>query len=197
MNRFVQFFSLVIALFFSFPGYAGQSDEQAILTIVNKLQKAENRFLYCYKGDRKYPGFKDEYFRYFSRELGSLYGYQCLPGYRVVGADPRYGDYPLGAKDFTRKIENIKLSRPNIDGSRATVRATYDYIGGFVGYASYKDFGNYTVYNLIKEGGVWKIDDIGIGGNEHRETTDLETFTSLKKELRLEIGKIKERRVKK
>ena len=85
-----------------------------------------------------------------------------------------------GARDFSRKIENLKIGTPKIQGNRAAVRVTYD-SRGFEN--------NFINYTLIKEAGKWKIDDIAIGGDEQREIeTVFESYPSLKAELKKAIA---------
>lgn len=129
---------------------------------------------------------------YFSAPFSQIYRQICTSV--SLRFDPRYGDSPYISNNYDdfvqnrRKVSRLKLSPPQIKGSRATVRVTYDH-----GEGSFSRLGNFIHYNLIKERNNWRIDDIAIGGNDIR-CDGLRCFSSLRKELEEMIIEESERR---
>lgn len=120
-----------------------------------------------------------------------LYGENCKDPseHWEMMFDPRTGQNDLssqhnaitGEYDAQALFSNLMIGAPRISDNHATIRATYD-----LPVASYSDYGNFSLFTLVKENGQWKIDDIELGGhnldryNERESMTGLKTYKSLK-----------------
>lgn len=95
--------------------------------------------------------------------------------------------------DSQTKFSGLKIAPPIVTAQSATVRATYDLED-----ASFKEWGNYTLLKLKKEGEHWKIDDIQLGGTgkDRESVTGLESIKSLKDYIDQKLAETTKRRRK-
>lgn len=121
-------------------------DVAQITNLINEFQSLKDDLLECFEGQSKKPSLKAQYPEYMSRELSYLYGFRCELGYDIAIGDPRYGDFPLGARDFSRKVRVVSWGPPRVKGNNAKLRITYDYLRGAVSGATYKDYGNFIEF---------------------------------------------------
>lgn len=185
--------ALIVPMFVIALAHA--DDQNDIMQLVQNLYREDAKALLCHK-PMESSGIDNRYIivseRYFSIEFMKYYKNICLNqptnshGYTIWSEDARTGQsgilsYPDSKAEFT----NLYIGQPKITGTQARIRTTYDLPD-----ASYKDFGNFTVFSLIKENSQWKIDDIELGGhdldknNERVSMTGLPSIKSLKQYFR-------------
>ncbi|BBP01633.1 hypothetical protein [Sulfuriferula nivalis] len=174
---------LFLTMFIGFQAFA--DDQQAVKEVIQRLYRTDVGELLCRdredSQDRKLIVVSE---RYLSTDFMNYYGEVCknTPAYTHwdgIIFDPRTGqnDSQMAPNngppqaDFT----NLKIEQPKIAGNKATIRTTYD-----LPVATYKEYGNFTVFTVIKENGQWKIDDIELGGHDMDKYNERESMTALK-----------------
>ena len=176
-------FKHLFFLIFLFTSLHIFADEQAeINQLVSRLYTEKVRPLSCSDANGKTSSkliLVPE--RYFSSELMKYYRPVCLDlitdsnGSLIWPRDIRTSEFdPYHYSDSEAGFTNLNIGQPKITGNRATIRTTYD-----LPVASYKTYGNYTVFKLIKESGQWKIDDIELGGRDPDKDYTRESVTGL------------------
>ena len=113
--------------------------------------------------------------RYLSTDFMLYYRRVCVNLASDWVGDIRTGEpesysYAYSKAGFT----NLNIGQSKIKGSRATIRATYD-----LPQATYGQYGNFTLFKLIKENDQWKIDDIELGGHDMDRYNKRESMTAL------------------
>lgn len=186
-------FLFVSSIFLVSIAHASDSDE--IRALVQHLYSENEKFLQC----RRQDGSVDEKLikipnRYFSEDFMRRYQPVCLgrSGALIV-FDIRTGDNGIYMyKDSKASLSNVSIGLPDIRGEGAVIRATYDLED-----VSFKDWGNFSKFHVIKEKGRWKIDDIELGGKgEDRESmTTLKSIKSLKSYIDERARKLKEKKI--
>lgn len=173
-----RFFMFALLLSFS---VAHADDNVEIKTLIKNLYGENEKALQCRGNDGAIqPGLIKMPLKYFSKDFIQHYRAFCV-GQGFIGFDIRSGEQGIYLyKDSTATISNLHIGQPNISGMRAVVRATYD-----LEVASFKDWGNFSKYQMVKEQDRWRIDDIELGGvGEERESiTALENIKSMKQYL--------------
>lgn len=180
----------VFIIFTSSAAMAGDREEIKKL-VLSFYMVDTTTYLFCRSASTGASYNKDQiemekaYQQYFSKKLAALYAaINCDPKIDGLRYDPRYGDWEDAIFE-PRKITNLKIQKLSIVATQATVRAIYDYDrpGTYARDITYKDYGNFNNYSLIKDDGVWRIDDMQIGGGKARENMDFIVYNSLRKEL--------------
>ena len=146
-------------MFITLHAYA--DDHSDINQLIEKLYKEKVNTISCSdtngKFDKKLLSIAQSY---FSIDFMKYYEIVCLRDSSVWRYDIRTSGVGLQYDpDDKSEFTNLKIGQPKITGNQATIRTTYD-----LPVASYKTYGNYTLFKLIKETGQWKIDDIELGG---------------------------------
>ena len=156
----------------AFPVHA--DDKVEINGLVSLLYKEDVKALLCSRPE----GGKDIQLitvpeKYFSLDFMKYY-YSVCEGTAGWLTDPRTSETGLYAKGSKAEFTNLTIGQPKITVNRATIRTTYD-----LPVASYEEYGNYTVFKLIKENDQWKIDDIELGGHDMDRYNKRESMTAL------------------
>lgn len=177
--RFILFLALLVGL----NAYA--DNKQEIKQLIQSLYRVDVSELLCRDSEDSQNGkliVVPE--RYFSNDFMKYYGEICknTPAYKHwngISFDPRTGQNDVQMapnngpplSDFT----NLKIGQPRITGNQATIRTIYD-----LPVATYQEYGNFTIFALIKENGQWKIDDIELGGHDLDKYNQRESMTGLR-----------------
>jgi hypothetical protein len=172
---------LFLILSIGLEAYA--DDQQEVKQVIQSLYKEDAKTLQCHNSDgnqnKKLIVVVEQY---FTNDFMKVYKPVCVDLASDWVGDIRTGEpdtfpYPDSKAGFT----NLKIGQPKITGNQATIRTTYDFPD-----ATYQEYGNFTVFTMIKENGQWKIDDIELGGydmdkyNERESMTGLKTYKSVK-----------------
>ncbi len=187
--RVALFFTMLIGL------QAFAEDQQTVKEVIQRLYKTDVGKLLCRNHedslDKKLIVVSE---RYFSTDFMKYYGEACknTPAYAYwdgILFDPRTGqnDGQMAPNNGPPQANftNLKIAQPKISGNQASIRTSYD-----LPVATYKEYGNFTLFTLIKENGQWKIDDIELGGhdmdkyNERESMTALKTYKSVKQHIK-------------
>jgi hypothetical protein len=157
------------------------SEEEKVERLIKILYLQSEKALQCRKKDGGVDGKLIKVSKkFFSSDFMTHYRPVCLSEVDfVISFDIRTADNGIYLyKDSKATFSNLRIGTPIIKGAAAAVVATYD-LDEF----SFKDWGNFTKFTLVKQGGDWKIDDIELGGQEgERESiTSLRSIKSLKK----------------
>ena len=197
--------TLVLTMLISLQVFA--DDQQVVKGVIQRLYKIDVGELLCRdhedSQDRKLIAVSE---RYLSTDFMKYYGEVCknTPAYTYwdgILFDPRTGqnDSQMAPNngppqaDFT----NLKIGQPTITGNKATIRTTYD-----LPVATYQEYGNFTLFTMIKENGQWRIDDIQLGGhdmdkyNERESMTALRTYKSVKQYIKKSLMEAEAKRNK-
>jgi hypothetical protein len=169
---------LFLTMFMGFQAFA--DDPQDVRQVIQSLYGEDVDAFFCWNSegdiDKKRIVVSE---RYFSIDFMRYYGQVCMKHPSIWLDDFRTGqnDSQMAPNngppqaDFT----NLKIGQPKINGNQATIRTTYD-----LPVASYQEYGNFTLFTLIKENGQWKIDDIELGGHDMDKYNERESMTALK-----------------
>lgn len=191
---------LFLIMLISLQAFA--DDPQEIKQLIHGLYVQNLRGLLCRNADElqdkkliKVPS------QYFSNDFMKYYGENCKDQseHWEMYFDPRTGQNDLsslhsavsGEYDSQEIFTNLKIGQPKITGNKATIRTTYD-----LPVATYQEYGNFTLFTMIKENGQWKIDDIELGGhdmdkyNERESMTALKTYKSVKQYIKKSLMEI-------
>jgi hypothetical protein len=159
---------------------ATAAEGEEIRSVVKNLYLQNEKELQCSKMD----GSVDESLikiplHFFSRNFMSYYRSACLNERNFsISFDIRTGENGIYTyKDSRASVSNVHIGDPSINGAKATVVVTYD-----LDQFSFKEWGNFARYRMVKEEGVWKIDDIELGGSgsDRESITSLPSIKSLK-----------------
>lgn len=157
---------------------AHADDNVEIRTLIKKLYGENEKALQCRGTNGAIdPGLMKVPMKYFSKDFIRHYRVICV-GQGLITFDIRSAENSIYFyKDSTATISNLRIGQPTISGTSAVVRATYD-----LEVASFKEWGNFSKYHMVKEQNGWRIDDIELGGvGEERESmTGLENIKSMK-----------------
>lgn len=180
-NNFLRFI-LFLALLMGLQAYA--DDQQVARQLIQNLYKEDVNTFFCWdsKGDIDKQRLVVSK-RYFSSDFMRYYEPVCTRHSSIWLDDFRTGqnDIFMNNGPAETAFTNLKIGQPKIVGSQATIHTTYD-----LPVATYKEYGNFTVFKLVKENAQWKIDDIELGGhdmdkyNERESMTGLHTYKSVK-----------------
>ena len=182
VRKLIQYILLASLLFVQ---HVYADDQQDIKQLIQNLYSEDVKPLLCLKSG--YRSEQDESLivvseKYFSLNLIKYYGQNCT-GHNVFMGDPRTGEQEsYSYEDSQAGFTNLHIEPPKIKGDHARIRTTYDFPD-----MNYKDWGNFTLFTLIKENGQWKIDDIELGGhdmdkyNKRVSMTGFPVIKSLKK----------------
>ena len=163
-----------MAMFITLHAYA--DDRGDINQFIKNLYQEKVNAFYCWDAngefDKRLLSVSQSY---LSIDFMKYYEIVCLRHPSVWLKDIRtsgvgFQDDP----DEKSEYLNINIGQPKITGNNATIRTTYD-----LPVASFKSYGNYTVFKLIKESGQWKIDDIELGGRDPDKEYTRESVTGL------------------
>lgn len=177
MNRTKKLLHLIVivcATIFIQQAYA--DDRQDIKQLIQNLYSEDAKALLCSDPN----GEQNEQLiavsgRYISSDFMKYFKQVCLNHPSVWLKDIRTGQAGLFSYDDSKaEFTSLNIEQPRIKGKQARIRTTYD-----LPVASYKEYGNFTVFKLIKENDQWKIDDIELGGHDYDENNEREVMTGL------------------
>ena len=172
LRRMLRSLLYIFLIGFAYPIHA--DDKVEINSLLTILYKEDAKILLC---SRKEGGQDIQLITipetYFSLDFMKYYKAVC-EGTADWLTDPRTSETGLYAKGSKSKFTNLKIGQPKITGNRATIRATYDFPE-----ATYEQYGNYTLFKLVKEKAQWKIDDIELGGHDMDRYNKRESMTAL------------------
>lgn len=176
----VLFCSLYAGMFLLISS-ASANEEERIRDTVKHFYSQNEKALQCRKNDGAVDNDLIRVPRqFFSSDFMAHYQPVCLGEVDfVISFDIRTADNGIYLYNDSRaSFSNLRIGTPSISGAGAIVTATYD-LDEF----SFKEWGNFAKLKMIKQGEVWKVDDIELGGKgEDRESiTSLKTIKSLKK----------------
>lgn len=185
MNLAKKLLQLALIVSMSAFNLAQADDLQDITKLIQNLYNEDVKPLICIDSrgeqDVKLVAAAE---RYFSLDFMKYYQPVCVNLATDVHGDIIWiGDLRTGEQnsfsysDSKAGFTNLKIGQPKISGNQARIRATYDLPD-----STYIDFGNFTVFSLIKENRQWKIDDIELGGHDldKYNERDLPSIKSLK-----------------
>jgi hypothetical protein len=178
---------IVIACATIFMQQTHADDQQDIQHLIQNLYSEDVKPLVCadLNGDRntKIVAVPE---RYFSNDFMKYYLPVCENLLTDWLGDPRTGEQDsYSYADSQAGFTNLSIEQPKVKGNHARIRTTYD-----LPVAGFKEYGNFTVFTLIKDNGQWTIDDIELGGhdldkyNERESMTGLRVIKSLKRYLK-------------
>jgi hypothetical protein len=179
-NRIVQLVLIVSATFFVQQAHA--DDQEDVKQLIQNLYREDVKPLMCAdpNGDQN-KQLVSVPEKYFSADFMKYYRPVCVNlatdghGHIIWIGDIRSGEQDsYSYEDSKAGFTNLNIEQPKVKGSHARIRTTYD-----LPVASYKKFGNFTVFSLIKENGQWKIDDIELGGHDFNKANEREVMTGL------------------
>jgi hypothetical protein len=198
-RNLLRFLSILILLT-GLPAYG--DDPQDVRQVIQSLYREDVDAFFCWNSegdiDKKRIVVSE---RYFSTDFMRYYGQVCMKHPSIWLEDFRTGqnDSQMAPNngppqaDFT----NLKIGQPKITGNKATIRTTYD-----LPVATYQEYGNFTLFTMIKENGQWRIDDIQLGGhdmdkyNERESMTALRTYKSVKQYIKKSLMEAEAKRNK-
>jgi len=184
-KKLLQLIVIVCASIFIQQAYA--DDQRDINQLIQNLYTEDAKALLCSDPN----GEQNEQLiavseRYISSDFMKYFKQVCLGHPSVWLKDIRTGQAGLFSYDDSKaEFTNLNVEQPKVKGDHARIRTTYDFPE-----VNYKDFGNFSMFTLIKENGLWKIDDIELGGhdldkyNERESRTGLQAIKSLKQYLK-------------
>lgn len=187
MNQTVKIIRLLLLVSIFTLTQARADDHQDVKRLIHNLFQEDAKALLCAdpNGDTNKHLIAVPQ-NYFSLDFMKYYKPVCTNrpldshGYTLWLEDPRTGQAELFSfADSKADFSNLKIGQPKIIGHQARIRVTYDFPD-----FSYKAYGNFTFFTLIKENDRWKIDDIQLGGYELANGPNSRPTKSLKQHIK-------------